>query len=205
MSRNRDIANVLSKSTAIALDSEVGLVPVTPSSIAVTGGSGSISLNTVSFTSASAVSLNDVFSATHQNYRILVNLTSKSAQGFLQVRLRIAGEDNSTSNYHNFGLGRTNAQATVTLDLASQTTWRIGEASNSNILLFSSFDLSDVFIATQTKGVMQYIGQQGSGSAFETYMGSFLRHSALTSFTGFSIISSTGTITGVAKIYGYKD
>lgn len=62
MGRARDIANVLSSSTNIALDSELGLSLITPTSVATSGGSSTISATgAVSFTSASAISLNGCF------------------------------------------------------------------------------------------------------------------------------------------------
>ena len=72
MGRARDISKVFSTGTALATDTEVsttyqtkaaaGLTLLTPSTISNTGGSASIGTNgTVSFTSASAISLNDIF------------------------------------------------------------------------------------------------------------------------------------------------
>ena len=81
MGRARDIANVLSSSTNIALDSELGLSLITPTSVAVTGGSASISSSgVVSFSAASLVSLNDIFSATYTNYRITLLIDNSSGE-----------------------------------------------------------------------------------------------------------------------------
>ena len=102
MGRARDIANVLSSSTNIALDSELGLSLITPTSITATGGSATSSISstgTVSFTSASAISLNGVFSATYENYRVIFKGSLTTGSQDLKLRLRSSGSDNSTSNY----------------------------------------------------------------------------------------------------------
>ena len=99
MGRARDIANVLSSSTNIALDSELGLSLITPTSITATGGSGSILTNAVSFTSASAISLNGCFSSTYENYRVMFQVSGTSANSNISFRMRSSGTDESGNNY----------------------------------------------------------------------------------------------------------
>ena len=111
MGRARDISKVFSTGTALATDTEVsttyqtkaaaGLTLLTPTSIVATGGSATSSISstgTVSFTSASTISLNDVFSTTYDNYRIIFRSTT-STTGQIKLRLRVSGSDNTTSNY----------------------------------------------------------------------------------------------------------
>ena len=107
MARSRDISKVLSSNTTLATDAEVaasylttasastvyqtkataGLTLLTPASIANTGGTASIGANgTVSFTSASAISLNDVFSATYTNYQIVIECDGSTSA---QIRMRL--------------------------------------------------------------------------------------------------------------------
>jgi len=73
MTKARDLAN-----------GGFGLVLVKPSS--VVGGTDN-GKGTVSFSAASSVSLNDVFSATYKNYKII--FTGTGANDDLKLRLRV--------------------------------------------------------------------------------------------------------------------
>jgi hypothetical protein len=77
-----------------------GLIPLTPTSVAV--GSGSATINaggSVTFTGASSVSLNGVFSSTYTNYYAILNMTATSTEQDVSCRLRASGTDTSTSTY----------------------------------------------------------------------------------------------------------
>jgi len=59
---------------------------------------GLVHLNTTSFSGVATQSINNVFSAQYDNYKILIDV-SKSTTSFLQLRWRAAGTDNTTTNY----------------------------------------------------------------------------------------------------------
>jgi hypothetical protein len=201
MSRNRDIANVLSKSTSIALDSEVGLVPVTPSSIAVTGGSGSISLNTVSFTSASAVSLNGIFSSTYDNYTFVFTTTSNSATGYLYMRLRSLGSDITGSNYFSSVVQAAYANTTLGNDGGgnSQSTWnRFGYYDGTTDALTITGHILLPF-STAFTSFNNSRARSGYGSEFATGV-----YKATTSVDGITVYPAGGNITGTIQIYGHR-
>jgi hypothetical protein len=198
MSRNRDIANVLSKSTSIALDSEVGLVPVTPSSIAVTGGSGSISLNTVSFTSATAVSLNDVFSSTYTNYRLMINITAKSIAQPLNFRLRAAGSDHITTDYRGYYAGILGATETLAGYDAQNSA--IFTDTNANGYINLEVDIFNPSLSS-TGTTMVSTGVGASASDRRIYRSGYQMSS--NSFDGFTLFVG-GTITGAMSVYGYR-
>jgi hypothetical protein len=119
MARSRDISKVFSTNTALATDSEVsglyltqssastvyqtksatGLTLISPSTIANTSGTASIGTNgTVTFSGVSSISLNNVFSSTYENYRIVGLITGMSTNAML-ARMRASGSDNTTSNH----------------------------------------------------------------------------------------------------------
>jgi len=79
-----------------------GLKPIVPSSVAIGSGSSSIStLGTVTFTTASSVSLNGVFTSTYKNYRLVVNLTtSQTSSQVLGLKMRASSVDTSTGYYN---------------------------------------------------------------------------------------------------------
>jgi hypothetical protein len=64
-----------------------GLDLITPTSIAYSGGSASVSGGAVTFSAASTVSVNNCFSSTYDNYRIVFR-GSQSAASNLEAMLR---------------------------------------------------------------------------------------------------------------------
>ena len=198
MGRARDIANVLSSSTNIALDSELGLSLITPTSIAVTGGSGSISSSgAVSFTSASAVSFNNVFSATYDNYLIHGRLTN-STDAPIYFRARSSGTDNTSYNYLRACWYYTFQNPSVwnnyesSADLAPQ--FPIGGIGSVNNLI--QCEVSSPFLTDET-----IIRGQTSGNNH------FFSHGVMsvnTSYDGCTIYPNSGTITGTLSVYGYR-
>ena len=199
MGRARDIANVLSSSTNIALDSELGLSLITPTSIAATGGSGSISTSgAVSFTSASAISLNNVFSSNYDNYKVLFSGTASTAVG-LELRLRVGGVDNSTaSSYLRQFLRVENTVISggrVTSNIA-----RIGQTENN---LRSSFELKiyNPFAATATPMNSLVTISESSAMIFDIHS---VVHNVTSSFDGFTLNATAGTMTGTVSVYGYR-
>jgi hypothetical protein len=216
MGRARDISKVFSTGTALATDSEIsafnyltqssastvyqtkaaaGLTLLTPASIANIGGTASIGANgTVSFTSASAISLNDVFSATYESYRLVFNY-SGTINTTARLKFRVAGADNSTNNYYTQTATLSAASVTASLDGATTTGILIGNHVGAPML--SSYDLGNVFATQKT----QIIGMRAVDSNCELKNGVF---DATTSFTGFTIIPTSGTMTGNVSVYGYN-
>jgi hypothetical protein len=199
MGRARDIANVLSSSTNIALDSELGLSLITPTSITVTGGSGSISTGGgVSFTSASAVSLNGCFSATYDNYKILIDLTGSTTDG-AAIRLRASGTD-STSSY---------SRQYVYADNTSPLYGRVTSQSSWGAIDFTSttrssvsYDIFNPFLtrATSMSGIANTKYPTAQTIPINAY-----GHDAGNSYDGLSLIPGSGTITGSIRVYGYRN
>jgi hypothetical protein len=79
-----------------------GLVMVTATSTANTGGTVTTSGGRVTVAGSSSVSLNGVFTSTYHNYLILVDTLEQSAAGpnDINLRLRALGTDTTTSTYY---------------------------------------------------------------------------------------------------------
>jgi hypothetical protein len=74
-----------------------GMVLLTPTSIDVTGTSGTINTNgSVEFTSVTALRLNGVFSANYDNYLVNMRFSTTGATA-IQFRLSSGGTDNATA------------------------------------------------------------------------------------------------------------
>jgi hypothetical protein len=198
MGRARDLANILSSSGNVALDSEMALTLITPTSIATTGGSGSISATgAVSFTSASAISLNDVFSSTYTNYRIVFNCT-KSTNCNIGMRLRVSGSDDTSSVYATKWIYVSN----TTLGQYEVNTTRFELVNSDTQSQVNTLDLIDPFATATTILIGSSLSGMYATQAQVTT--NFARFGATTSFTGFTMIPNAGNITGTVSVYGYR-
>jgi hypothetical protein len=149
---------------------------------------------TQSFTASSAVSVNDCFSATYRNYYVIVNQTA-SVGGTLNLRYRVSGADNSTTNYVHQGVYANGA--TVNADQAtSQTQARVGEFGTGEQLFTITIAQPFATAATKFRSV-----NSNSGNTFYDLVTGF---TATTSFTGFTITPTAGNITGTVSVYGYR-
>lgn len=173
-----------------------GLRIVTPTSIANSGGSASASGGAVSFTTVSSVSLNGVFTSAYENYRILIDATS-SADIVVNGRFRASGTDASGSNYNRQSAGFFN------------TSSFIGRTTSANVLNICSPNgafncVMDIFkpqLAVDTRAILLSGTTSTSPSAeFITH-----NHNVSTAYDGFTILTSSGTITGTLRVYGYKN
>jgi hypothetical protein len=176
---------VLKKTSNTDLDVEWG-----------TASSGLTLINTTSFSAVSSQSVNDVFSATYENYRIVCYLES-SAGVTLDFRLRVAGADNSTASSYikqdQGAYGSTSAPQTITSNRFQEIIYM---ATTPDICSFV-MELQKPFLATQTAG-------NTIGGRSNYIITSQLRHNQSTSYDGFTLIPSSGTITGKVSVYGYN-
>jgi hypothetical protein len=165
---------------------------------AAAGGGDLVRIATTSFSASSAVNLNDIFSSTYTNYMVVLNITSSPSTGNLQARLRVSGADNTSSSYYSVYeyIDSSGATAGSTKNSA-QTFWQLS--------FISSNDLSIPFTVSQPFQTEQTSIAAPNFFAGDTYkISSAGNFTATTSFTGMSFLTSAGTITGEAIIYGMK-
>jgi hypothetical protein len=204
MGRARDLANILSSSGNVALDSEMGLSLITPTSVAASGGSATISsTGTVSFTSASAISLNGVFNSTYENYRILLRITAQgTSNGAHNLRMRSNSTDASGNDYFAGGIYNYANSSTVSANqMNAASNFNVGDSITSATGTWYSIDFFNPFVSQKT-------GINVNGWAENTtYSYGHVRngtHNLTTPYDGFSLISSAGTFTGTVSVYGYR-
>jgi hypothetical protein len=173
-----------------------GLELITPTSVA--GTNVTLTSSTVTFSAASAASINGCFSALYQNYKIEISITS-SSQVALQYRLRTSGTDNSTSNYGNQAL----VADSTTVSAVRSTSQTIGDLGQMVLSDLSFFDIT-VYSPFETAKTGMLV-QNGSavGEAYMRNQSNVMK--ASTSFDGISLIPVSGTITGTVRVYGYRN
>jgi len=178
-----------------------GLKPIVPTSVAIGSGSSSVStLGQVTFTGASSVSLNGVFSSAYQNYRILFLTTSIATSGNVSLKMRTSGTDNSDAQYQRQQIfaGSTTVNATRS---TGQTSFLFGALAVGSYLNTINIDVFKPFDAANTGWVGQVASALDSTGpeVWVQYGG----HNVATSYDGITFISG-GTFTGTVSVYGYK-
>ena len=174
-----------------------GLVLVEPTAISNTGGTATKTGGQVAFSGISSLSLDGVFTTTYDNYSILWDATPSVSNG-MQARLRVAGVDATGSNYVAQNLVVTGA--TLSGQRNTDTFFRFGDIS-STIRAVAATDMFSPKLAQPTNYLQ--LNQYGASSAsMQQYVGT---HSLSTAYDGITLFTSSGTITGTVRIYGYKN
>ena len=163
--------------------------------------SGGLSLiTTQAFSGSSSLSINNCFSSTYANYRVIFYLTDASAQTNIQARLRVSGSDASGANYNQAGWIQYGT--TLTYDnSAANTSWTfsgMNTAASGQCAEGVSCDLYRPFLTAKTAGTLL------STQNVDTARGRGLVHTSDTSYTGITFFPLTGTMTGSVSIYGYN-
>lgn len=165
---------------------------------------GLVLLNITSFTAQSTVSIDNVFSATYNNYRIQVNITSNTTGDVdLLLRMRVSGADNSTAGNYRYGGLYVGSSATTVVGSnsgASATSFIIGSVATPG---YTTIDLYNPFESAKTgyNALSNYIDTTPISYTF--FRGGAL--TVTTSYTGFTLIpGGAGNITGSVSVYGYK-
>ena len=184
-------------------DNTPGMKLIVPTSVSVGSGSGSVATQgTVSFSGASSVSLNNVFSSTYTNYKIVITGTGPSDT--FNFRFRVGGADSTGSEYwYVFAWMSSSAASMQTPTVAENaTSFKIGEFGGSANTI--TFDVGGPFLAATTAMNIHNSFSRGTSTGnMRSYIGGGF-HDLATSYTGFSFYCDSGTMTGTVSVYGYK-
>ena len=172
-----------------------GMDLITPTSVA---GSGvTLSGGQVSFTAATAVSVNGCFTTTYDNYLLRFNGVS-SADTNCTLRMRASGTDNSAASY-----GYSLLQGVSGAASSSQAT---GQTSVQQALIntegfHAAIDVYSPALAANTR--FQSNGGKNTGTP---YLAAFLGfHAVASAFDGLTVLPASGNITGSLRIYGLRN
>jgi hypothetical protein len=166
---------------------------------------GMVLLNTTSFSAVSSFNLNaNTFSATYENYQIVLRLIASTVNG-LRVRMRAAGTSDTGSNYRyanffidgNAATGSEGNSNSNTLAVVGGAVSTSGFPSNFRLEIYSPF------LAEKTTATLQSTHFNASGQLNSTVFGGFI-HNLATSYDSIEFVASTGTFTGNYSVYGYN-
>jgi len=172
---------------------------------AAAGPPGLVYVTGASFTTSSAVNVNNCFTSSHQNYGLVYELVGSTSLT-ISLRFRASGVDDSAASYN--GGGNVTRLASGSSDLLNNgsTSFTVGltSAGDASRRVRGEFAIyaPQLTVRTGISGTIASAGASSSEFGGGYYGGEF---SATTSFDGFSLIASTGTITGTYRVYGYTD
>ena len=157
--------------------------------------SGLVLLNTTSFSGVASQSINDVFSATYTNYKIIGFCTGNG--GGLTLRYRVSGSDDSSANYQVQIMTGAGTGSAADERLTNRTQMDIGRHETDGN---SSFEIlvNNPFATARTTIISQCFYPNTSAS-IDFNGGSFTQ---TTSFTGFTVIGESGNLTGTIQVFG---
>jgi hypothetical protein len=153
---------------------------------------------------STGVSLNNVFTSSYRNYKIIVsNLGGSGATQNLRFRLRKNGTDNSSSIYYIQYLSATSTTVAANR-VSTQSSWNIGDVRDQGPMA-SIFDVLCPQISTQKTNL---INTSMTNSTSEPILYFAVQtHDLATSadFDGFTIYPASGNMYGYVSVYGYKE
>lgn len=160
---------------------------------------GSLTLiTTQTFSAVASQSINDVFSASYDNYLILLNI-SASAGNDITLRTRVGGADLTGNDYNWQRLAADNISISASRS-SNTSSMRIGIVRSDETLI--NVSIGNVFATKSTSFINQCLDNSTTTPAILNVYGNVNNS---TSYTGFTIFVASGTISGTARVYGYKN
>ena len=165
---------------------------------------GLVFVTGATFTAAAGFSLpNDTFTATYDNYKLIVDVTAISATQLFTMRLRASGSDNTVANYNTMFFGGNSAGAAFSEGGNDLTAFNVLGCSTTFPIAAIDVDVISPFLARHTDLAGSIIGS--TATVFAS-MGGGATFRGTTSFDSLSLIVAGGaTITGNYRVYGYAN
>jgi hypothetical protein len=163
---------------------------------------GMVLLNTTSFSGVASQSINNVFSSTYDNYRVIYTPVASNTVSSHFLRLRASGTDDSSANYQRQFLGVDNTSVTGARGTNGSSFLLgdlIGTDRDAIALDFYSPNLARNTAIWKTQ--LRRYGTTSTLLAFHSF-----GHTSTTQFDGFTIaVTGAGiTISGEISVYGYN-
>ena len=160
---------------------------------------GLVLITSSSVTSSASVAVNNCFSSTYTNYRIVYTGTG-TADNYMFLKLRASGTDSSTA-YYSGGIRYFSTGASQQIAQANSTAgFEVGWNYDG---CFGSMDILQPNTTNRT-------GYSSAGSQWDPSVSRSIWttaggiHNATTAYDGFNLILGSGAFTGTVFVYGYR-
>ena len=191
-------------SNATAATAVAGLHMITPTSVVVGSGTGSVSgQGGVTFSGASSVSLNGCFNANYSNYKVILNLTGKATAAQPAVTVRANGTDLSSGSV---ALRQQSVRSySTTIDSTAYSTgtyrWAAPSQMAAGQSAMWSMEFMGPFSTLNTYWNGQWFAFDGTSFVGGSSQGALYDNALYDGIT----VSATGTFDGTIRVYGYNN
>ena len=196
---NVDNINEYTSAGGVTIDS----LAIKDGKITSANATGLTLVNKTTFTDASNVQTDNVFSSTYNNYKMFVNLSAASAQGQMRLRLAAGGTVNSSSNYDQVMVysSFSNASHSSSTDGSNPHNYQMIGYQSSTVKGDFNIDITgpaNSSSRTSFWSKYQFIDTDGGFVIGSTTVD--------TAYDGYYIYPSAGgTISGTILVYGYGE
>jgi hypothetical protein len=166
---------------------------------------GMVLINATTITAQTTVNIDNIFTSSFRNYRIVTALTTIAGSGGIYMKMRAAGTTNSNSNYAFAATGyiSNNAGTNGYSNGLSNTGFELGYVANALGGLFSNDMMLYNPQQTQyTTFTSDSVTTFNSTNNYTWASGGLM--SVTTAYDGLAL-SGPANMTGVIRIYGMKD
>lgn len=178
-----------------------GLIPITPTSVSVTGTSATISGNgTVTFTGATALTLNGVFTSTYSMYQmVLVGSIASGTSQYLGFQMTSAGTPDTGSVYdiQSYSVAATSPGGGRS---TGQTLGAIGQLDSS----IESNTIAYFWTPAQADGTTAF-HQTGIGGSSGRQLHRTNTVGTATAYDGIYLFPQSSDMTGTVIVYGFEE
>jgi hypothetical protein len=169
-------------------------------SVAPADTAGLVLITSQSFSATSSVSVNNCFTSTYGNYKVMISgLTSSVDDVRIDLRFRVSGTDNTASDYYDQEFYANGTSLTGSRQSA-QTYIRFGYSQIAGPNHISAEFMNPQAASRTSITAMTLLGSGGPKLIVSSQM-----HLGATSFDGFSVFPASGTFSGTIRVYGYKN
>lgn len=181
------------------------LVYMKPSSAAVGSGSCVNNNRSVSFTGATNISLQNIFSSEFRNYKIIVDGTkaTTSDADWAFIRLLDSSSSESSANYAG-GFNGIEAGYTATTNLQRTDMAAITYINNIGYSTVNDITISRPYLSEYTYIMADSLGFAPGNTTYRSQAG--IIHTLSNSYTGIKFgVTGGGTLSGQIQVFGYND
>ena len=170
--------------------------------------SGALTLiTTQTFSAAASQSVNTCFSSTYTNYKIIVTLTTASADAMVSLNLRTGSTDtSSTQNYSYYSGWSTQPGSINNVANGGVTSLQLFQTDSGYTApaYAMSMDMYNPNVSSNTTSTWNAQYAQSSNSWLAAVVGGSFTNTT-DQFDGFTLKISAGTMSGKAWVYGYSN